>query len=297
MSPLMKKSLTAVLCALSLAAPPVLAEAPPAPEPKLAPFVWAAVSAAGQMAFPAFLNWITDGRGGVPVEGQPQLAATDGPAIAPHSFQPFGEVRAEMRPGAAFLTALGNVLANAAIGTPEPVSNQVILGQPEIPLALGEDGRANYQGMHLALAQADRAGHGLHYRAVGAGFETGERFKLRLLSTFDAVVVIDSVNPAGVRRRLYPAASGGDEVVVLKAGQPALIPLAQEQYFEFAGQTGEERLLVTVRDPRARGQALTDQPIYRQDTEWGSNFLQLVPQDSFAGFTQALHLNHVAARH
>ena len=297
MTPTMKKSLTAVLCALSLAAPPAFAEEAPTAEPKLAPFVWAAVSAAGQMAFPAFLNWITDGRGGASAEGRPQPAAPAGPAIAPHSFQPFGEVRADMRPGAAFLDALGNVVANAVVGTPEPVSNQVILGQPDIPLALGADGRPNYQGMHLALAEADRAGDGLRFRAVGAGFETGERFKLRLVSTFDAVVVIDSVNPAGVRRRLYPAAGGGDEVVVLKAGQPALLPLAQEQYFEFAGQTGEERLLVTVRDPRAGGQALTDQPIYRQDTEWGSNFLQLVPPDSFAGFTQALRLNHVAARH
>ena len=48
MTPTMKKSLTAVLCALSLAAPPAFAEEAPTAEPKLAPFVWAAVSAAGQ---------------------------------------------------------------------------------------------------------------------------------------------------------------------------------------------------------------------------------------------------------
>lgn len=47
-----------------------------------------------------------------------------------------------------------------------------------------------------------------------------------------------------------------------------------------------ERLVVSVRHPRALDAARSDQPTYRQDSNKGSSYLQLIAQGKFPAVEQ-----------
>ena len=284
-------------------AKPALAQNTEQSAPKILPLVSWVVGNVAQQAFPSFVSWLTGGKINVPASPAGYNTLT-GPGLPTATSQPFGAVNAQMTPGAAVVTTLANLAVNVLTGNTgaptanlmAPVFSPVILGQPDIPVRTGTDAQSNYQGLHLAVVSTDAATNSMRFRSLAEGFKTGDRFKLRAVSTFDAVVFVDNVNPSGVRSRVYPALGGGDQVVFLKAGQQVLLPLAVDQFFEFANQTGAEQLLVTVRDPRSTSTALTNQPVYRQDEAWGSNLMQLTPPGTYAGFTQTLALMHLPAQ-
>jgi len=264
------------------------------PQPKIAPFVWTILSTVGQAVLPSFINWLT-GRGESSAQ-DPNAARS--PGLSTNPYQPFDLLAASNNPNSAFVTTLtsvlgqilGNLLSAKSIPTLTPVENPVIMGDPDIPLQ-AKGGQPNYQGLHLAVVNVDPAGKTAQVSPLSAGFRTGQRIKLRAVSTFDAIVVIDNVNPFGVRSRIYPPQGESENVVFLKAGQPVLLPLAADQFFEFANQKGREQLQVTIRDPRGANKP-SNQPIYRKDEEWGSNMMQLTPEGSYAGFTQTISLRH-----
>lgn len=164
-----------------------------------------------------------------------------------------------------------------------------VAGEPSKPLRI-ENGRENYQAVHVALMNFDRDGNARGFHPVTQGFSTGERFKLRVLPTFDGILVIDNINPRNERRQIYPAQP--DHVVAIKAGVEIMIPLDQDQYFEFAGATGDDQLVVTVRDPRAFGAAAATAAVTRKDENNGSNFMQEVTADTYPVISQALHIRH-----
>ena len=132
----------------------------------------------------------------------------------------------------------------------------------------------------------------LGVRPVTAGFTTGERFKLKLLPTYDALVVIENINPQGVRRQIYPPEAGS--AVLVRQGIEIFLPLAADQYFEFGGATGDEQLVITVRDPRAVDAAKSPSEVSRNDEDTGSNFVQETPPGTYAAIAQSIHLNHAA---
>lgn len=152
------------------------------------------------------------------------------------------------------------------------------------------DGQANYQGLHLALLAVDAQGQPLAFRPTSAGFTTGERFKVRVIATFDGLLSIDSINPSGIRRQLYPAQT--DQVVSLKAGQEILLPLDPRQSFQFAGATGQEQLVVTLRHAQAIGPAASDRPVNRGDLPTGTNLVQEQTAGRFPLISQAIALRH-----
>jgi hypothetical protein len=168
-------------------------------------------------------------------------------------------------------------------------SENTVAGEPTTPLKL-ENGRENYQAVHVALMNFDRNGTALGFQAVTAGFKTEERFKLRVLPTFDGLLVIDNINPRNERKQIYPAQA--ENVVKIKAGIEIMIPLGQDEYFEFAGATGDEQLVITVRDPRAFGNAAATTVVTRKDENNGSNFLQELAPDTYPVISQALKLKH-----
>ncbi|MGE5467095.1 MAG: DUF4384 domain-containing protein [Ignavibacteria bacterium] len=172
-------------------------------------------------------------------------------------------------------------------------AENAVAGVPAKPLTL-ENGRENYQAVHVALMNFDRAGNPQGFHPVTQGFATGERFKLRVLPTFDGILVIDNINPRNERRQIYPPQS--DNVVAIKAGVEIVIPLDRDQYFEFTGDAGDEQLVVTVRDPRAFGAAASAAPVTRKDENNGSNFMQEVSPDTYPVISQSLHLGHQAGR-
>ncbi len=162
------------------------------------------------------------------------------------------------------------------------------VGQPAAPLKLS-DGTANYEGIHLAIVGADRNGTITELRPVKAGFHTGERFKLRAISTFGGLLVIENINPRGERKQIYPAPGA---VIAIQPGSDTLLPLGSDEFFEFARTTGEEQLVISLRDPRAIGDAASKEKVYRKDEDYGSHFVQEVSKGKYAAITESIRLQH-----
>jgi len=170
-------------------------------------------------------------------------------------------------------------------GAPE----NAVPGEPAKRVTV-ENGRENFQGVHVAIVGFDKAGAATGIRPVSAGFRSGDRIKLKVLPTFDGLLVIENINSKGEKQQIYPP--GSSNVVRIKGGEEVLIPLASDEYFEFAGVTGEEQLVITLRDPRSfAGKESTVAP-NRKDESNGSSFVQETPAGTYPVISQALKLQH-----
>jgi hypothetical protein len=153
-----------------------------------------------------------------------------------------------------------------------------------------KDGRENYQGVNLAIVPVDAQGQPMPVRPTSAGFRTGERFKLRLVASYDGLLSIDNINPQSLRRQVYPPQA--DHVVSVSAGQEILLPLDPQQHFRFAGSGGAEQLVVTLRHRLAIGGEASSRPVSRQDLDLGTNLVQEQPPGRYPLISQALALRH-----
>lgn len=160
---------------------------------------------------------------------------------------------------------------------------------PDTPLTV-KDGRENYQGAHLALVGVDGQGNLTGFHPLAQGFRTGERFKLRVVSTYDALVVLENITPHGERRQIYPAEGG--KAVFIKAGEENLLPLGRDLALQFAGATGDDRLVVTVRDPRSLSGTPSTGKVSRQDHDYGSNFLQSTAPGTYPVIAESISIRH-----
>lgn len=198
----------------------------------------------------------------------------------------------------------------APLFSPAPL----IMGQPDIPLSAQAggldpnkpwDGRANYQGVAVSAVMLDAQNRVIETRSLASAFRSGERFKLRLVSTSDAIVTLDAlraapgtIGPNGVLMmaptwggQLYPARA--DQVVQIKAGDVVHIPLGANEYFTFDNTTGTDLLSLNVRHPQAGNQQqMNRQPVYRQDAAAMTTYSQLAQAGSFLALTQVLALQH-----
>lgn len=163
-------------------------------------------------------------------------------------------------------------------------------GEPSETLIADKTGE-NFQGVHVALVEVDATGKPIGFRTVADGFRTGERFKLRVLSTFDAVVVLGNITPKGAQRQIYPASAG--RAVSLPAGKEVLLPLGPQEYLQFVGDVGRDQITITVRDPRSleSGRASTAR-VFRKDETYGSNFVQEVKPGLYPVMAEAIGIQH-----
>ena len=160
---------------------------------------------------------------------------------------------------------------------------------PKTPFQV-KNGDPNYQAAHIAIMAVDENGNVTGFRSVTQGFRSGERFKVRVVSTFDALVAIGNVNPSGKQKQIYPAENGA--VVTVKLGVEAILPLKPDEFFEFTGEKGAEQLVVTVLDPRALEGNASKARVHRQDVDYGSNFAQEVAPDTYPVISQPIALTH-----
>ena len=170
----------------------------------------------------------------------------------------------------------------------------IILGLPDLPLVFqgstppGRDWSPllNYMGLQVRQIVLDAPGQRQVSRSMVQGPRPGERFKLRVTASFDAVAEVDQVVGEvwyGQRTgQLYPQPGLSVEI---RAGQTVDLPLAPNEYFVMPAPS-QERLLLKVRHPRALREARSDQPVYRQDSAVASSYLQLVPRGTFPAFEQ-----------
>mgnify|MGYP001004362584 CR=1 FL=1 len=162
----------------------------------------------------------------------------------------------------------------------------VILTLPELPL-IGSDlasaGRSwspnfNYQGLTASIVVLDAAGGFKEFRPLNAPLRADERFKIRIMPTFDAYARVDQlIGDTWTAQRagqIYPAT---DSVVQINANETVELPLARNEFFVMNGR-GVDRVALSLRS-MARGNAST-QPLYRQDLAGYSTFQQLLPAGS-----------------
>lgn len=201
---------------------------------------------------------------------------------------------------------LSNLLINSSSAAIVPLSALVslafksagaqentVVGEPTKPLMV-EAGRENYQAVHVAIVGFDRSGSVTDIQPVTAGFQTGDRIKLKVLPTFDGLLVIENINPQGKRVQIFPP--NASDVVTVKAGVEILVPMAKNDYFEFAGVTGDEQLVITIRDARAFGAAASKVEVNRKDDKNGSSFVQETAPGTYPVISQSLKLKHDKAR-
>lgn len=214
---------------------------------------------------PAFNQWVNT----IPVAPEPSLGAT--------------------------ITTIPLTLVVAPAPAPyEPWP--VVMGLPELPLigvGASQPPRAwgssfNYQGMQVRLLVLDAAGRRVEARPVNSLPRPGERFKVRVTATFDAVADVGLVmgEPWSSQRagQLYPAQGMS---VHMHAGETVDLPLEQGRFFVMGPDT-RERLLLSVRHAAALGDVRTQQPAYRMDGKGGSSYLQLVPRGQAPAIEQLL---------
>ncbi len=176
----------------------------------------------------------------------------------------------------------------------------VILGQPELPLvgaAAAVKPQAwpsdlNYQGMHVAYLVRDRQTGRLVQRPLSAAPRPGDRFKIRVTATFDALVRVDTVFGQGWSLQrggtLYPATGAP---VRARAAQAVDLPVERDHYF-VVGEGGAPRMLLSVRHDEADESRRTRQPAYRRDQLNGTSYLQLAPAGTRPAIEQLITAAH-----
>ncbi len=261
----MRRRALAVLLALAFIAPG-WAQAPAKDEEVQPRFIWGiliqiAVSKLASVSWDYFSAWLAKSVPDILTgRGAPNLAADSGAEIRGRS--------------------------SSAVSTRGPGS---VAGNPSTALSV-DGGRENYQGVHVALVVPD--GKEFAFRPINTGFKTGERFKLRVVSTFAGELALENINPKGERRHLYPPKA--EHVVALRPGRETFLPLGKDEYFQFTKATGKEQLVLHLADPRAVGEAASRHPVFRQDVKYGSNFLQQVAPNTYPRISQAIELQHSA---
>lgn len=169
------------------------------------------------------------------------------------------------------------------------VAPPTVSGDPVAPKGM-ENAPSGYHGVHIAIAVLDAEGKNLNLRPLNEGFKSGERFKLRVVSTFTGDMKIENINPKGERKHIYPADE--DMRIRLEGGKETLIPAGQDEFFEFTRTTGEEQLVITLRDPSANAMNMSRSKVYRQDEPYGSNFVQVASSGTYPVISEAVSLVH-----
>jgi hypothetical protein len=184
-------------------------------------------------------------------------------------------------PGVAMLAP-----AQKSVGSINPNVTDVA---PSTPLVVA-NGKENYQGAMLSLLILQPDGLSFKVRAISEGFKSGEQFRIRIASTFDGELSLDNINPQGARNRLYPANT--QQIVKIKSGAPVILPLDADSLFEFDDVAGEEKLVVTLRDPRAQGDATATTTVHRQENAQGTGLLQEVSAGKYPAIAESIALQH-----
>lgn len=257
-------------------------------------FIWGiVVNLVLSSVFSMFSDWLTKKLGGDVTAGSKPLTLPnfgDAAAAAPTPVASVGDIKAQLVNVAVVAVTgiltnkLNSVLTSAFLGKDVPTT-----ATPKAALQV-KDGDPNYQAAHIAILAVDDAGNVTGLRSVKEGFRTGERFKVRVITTYDALVALGNINPSGKERQIYPPQA--NTVISIKAGTEVVLPLAADQYFQFTGETGTDQLVVTLVDPRALEGKASKKRVHRQDVEFGSNFAQEVAPDTYPVISQPIALLH-----
>lgn len=196
---------------------------------------------------------------------------------------------------------VGDLLGTATGNVGAPPAPNVIWpsgGQMAAPLSIDSTGMPNYQGVKVSVVVVDGAGNVTSQRAIGDAFFTGEKFRLKVQSSFAGLLDIQHIAPSGQQKQLFPSASTGVQQFMINAGSEVTLPLGNTVY-EFSGENGYESLTFNVRDPRGLAgggaAAMTPQNVYRQDQGGASYYVQPVSGQQAPIISQTVQIRHLGA--
>ena len=137
---------------------------------------------------------------------------------------------------------LAAIFAGMVNAADEPVlAKDIVLSRLNAPISTTTGTTANVQlqsyGMSVSVLVIGSDGL-LRPRAADTQFQTGEKFRLRVLPTQDGTVVISNTNPQGVTHELLRMS--------VRSGQETLIPAEADNLFQLAGASGEDALHVQL---------------------------------------------------
>lgn len=161
--------------------------------------------------------------------------------------------------------------------------------QPLPQMGYYKTGEPTYQGVKVSAVILDGAGSVIGERPLIGSFRTGEHFRLKLHPTFAGLLEIDHIDPAGKRSRLFPAA--GLEALLVKAGSEITVPMGNTAY-EFDAETGDERLIVKIRDPRVTAPEMAGSSLVAEVVGQASFVGQSVPEGRYPYISQAFTIQH-----
>lgn len=156
--------------------------------------------------------------------------------------------------------------------------------------AAGAPAPRNFQGAHVAVVGFDAAGAVTGLRSLQETYRTGDRVKLKVMSTFDAWLVIERVGAQEAREQVYPR--DASQAVLLRAGHEVLVPLVEDQYLQFVGEPGREQLVFTFRDPAVVTGKASQAAVLVSEEADGLGLLQEVEPGSLAVITHSVGLRH-----
>ena len=158
------------------------------------------------------------------------------------------------------------------------------------PLNYSPANGPNYQGLKVSVLVINNQGSVIEERAINAPFYSGEKFRLRVQSTFPGFLEVTHTAPSGATKPLFPRPEIGQ--FMLAAGGEVILPLGQQNTYEFAGDTGIEQLSFSFRDPRIAHASQAAQDVFRQDTANGSYYAQALAAGQLPYISQSVQLSH-----
>ncbi|TBO31276.1 DUF4384 domain-containing protein [Aquabacterium lacunae] len=183
---------------------------------------------------------------------------------------------------------VGQSIQQAAQVAQGRLNSIVTTDQPLLtPLIQTASGAFNYQGIRVSALIVDDRGQVLEERSLGQPFYAGEKIKLKIQSTYSGALEVQHQAPSGRVKQLFPKA--GVDQVLLVAGAEMVLPLGHSAY-EFSGDTGVERLRLTVREQGGSPHAASA-PVYRQDTP-GQSFYAVEANGGSAIVSQEISIAH-----
>jgi Domain of unknown function (DUF4384) len=149
-----------------------------------------------------------------------------------------------------------------------------------------------YQALKVTVLVTNAQGKVIEERPVGGAFYTGEKFRLKVQSTFPGLLNVQHISPSGNAKRLFPRPEVGQFMIA--AGGEVTLPLGGNVY-EFANEAGTERLTFSVHDPRLQLATATGN-VQQQETAAGSFYLQSVPNGQLPMISQTVEIMHRLTR-
>jgi hypothetical protein len=180
---------------------------------------------------------------------------------------------------------------------PALAASTTIQGEPHIPVypkpangLIDWTDAINHQGAQVALVLLDDQLRERELKPLGSQLKPGEKFKIRLTTTFTALATLARERDSSDATSLPVVPTKGDHVLQLQAGRSVDMPPGMREYLIAPSEKTKERLVLTLRHILATPTTASQQPVYRANTPTHSTLLQLTPPGRRAAIAQAVLL-------